>query len=106
MGVLGRHSDSLPPDIFCGCLDRFSVDIQLACHRYRVWLSSCRLLSSAPNLESRPSGAAHVADSLGRLRCAPPSRLLKKVFSTACALTLVSPEAGEKFRNGTHRQHR
>ena len=26
------------------------------------------------------------------------SRLLKKVFSTACALTLVSPEAGEKVR--------
>jgi hypothetical protein len=24
---------------------------------------------------------------------------LKKAFSTACALTLVSPEAGEKFRN-------
>src|SRR5713226_7733594 len=44
----------------------FSVDIQLACHRSRVWLSSCRLLSSALNLESRPSGAAHVADSLAR----------------------------------------
>jgi hypothetical protein len=27
-----------------------------------------------------------------------PSRLLKKAFSTACALTLVSPEAGEKIR--------
>jgi hypothetical protein len=26
------------------------------------------------------------------------SRLLKKAFSTACALTLVSPEAGEKIR--------
>jgi hypothetical protein len=28
---------------------------------------------------------------------AHPNRLLKKAFSTACALTLISPEAGEKL---------
>src|SRR5712692_1979534 len=60
--------------------------------------------TSAPRLRtrrprSRPKSKQHQISiarvfSLGEFSI----RLLKKAFSTACALTLVSPEAGEKVR--------
>jgi hypothetical protein len=51
---------------------------------------------SGPPLPIRFS--AKLSASVNLLMGHNTSRQLKKAFSTACALTLVSPEAGEKVR--------
>ena len=57
-------------------------------------------LSRTSVLRKRESSQSGVLDRRLQWESLSSSRLLKKAVSTACALTLVSPEAGEKIRNG------
>src|SRR6266446_1893127 len=66
--------------------------------RFPVLSSSDRPLHA---LTQTPTSSSRIPQALRALPgryCISPSKLLKKAFSTACALTLVSPEAGEKIR--------